>query len=147
MESNNDSVSAESVSAPPVQKKTVRVNLGITIPTMNVNHTALYKHAEKLPGFKASGFRAMFYTPPARGGKNLQSREHDEVISRAIKAMGLKLQFETRLIKKIEYRFVNIYGTFVDSNEEEETALRQQLAEIVRKFQRTPQAVEIKRLP
>ncbi|MEX0597715.1 MAG: hypothetical protein WD512_14580, partial [Candidatus Paceibacterota bacterium] len=80
--------------------------------TDSINHTAIYKHACTLPGFNEEAFKRMFRTGPSRD-KNLQSREHDEVISRAIKAMGLKLQFFTNESKKKGVtRFVKIYGNY-----------------------------------
>lgn len=125
----------------PAKVKRVFRKIGIKMPTSNVNHTALYKSASELPGFKEEAFKVMYRTAPARG-KDLQSREHDEVISRAIKAMGLSLQFTFGATKKTaSTRYVEIYGTYSDS--EQKTEIEEKLKKIVKSFQRVPQSVQI----
>jgi hypothetical protein len=120
-------------------KKTKYRKLAVKIPTSNVNHTALYKYASELSGFNKSGFEANYQSEPSRY-KNLESREHDEVISRAIKAMGLKLQFVTGGSKKKgPVRFVEIYGNY--STEDQMNELQKELQMIVKRFQRVPQVV------
>ncbi|KKK49836.1 hypothetical protein LCGC14_3131030, partial [marine sediment metagenome] len=57
----------------------------ITIPTINVNHTALYNDALTFSDFQSSSFQAMYKTDSNIYKKyNRDSREHDEVISRAV---------------------------------------------------------------
>lgn len=111
--------------------------VGITIPTSNINHTALYKHGETLEDFKSSTFETIYKTPPANAHrvKNLESREHDEVISRVIKAMGLSLQF-------VEFRgsrYVNIWAKFRTTTPEEREKIVETLNTIIRKFRRKPE--------
>jgi hypothetical protein len=127
-------------SAASTKKKTIRTKIGIRIKTTNINHTALYKHASELPGFKVGAFKAIYRSEPYRF-KDTSSREHDEVISRAIKAMGLSLQFFVGGSKKTPIRYVEVYGSY--TNEDEQNQLTNQLKTIVKKFQRIPENIEI----
>lgn len=131
-------------SVPPKVKRVFR-KIGIKLDTPNVNHTALYKYASGLPGFKEGAFQAIYRTEPSRD-KNVQSREHDEVISRAIKAMGLSLRFGLGGTKKTgPIRFVEIYGTYSDDAQKNE--IETKLKKILKSFQRVPQPVAITAIP
>jgi hypothetical protein len=114
--------------------------IGFSIRTDNVNHTGLYKHAQTLPGFKESGFKTMYRTEPGRF-KSVTSREHDEVISRSVDVMQLKLQFVTHT----DTRYVNVYGKVRTGDEDVEKELVDKLNEFIRKFQRKPESIELKR--
>lgn len=116
--------------------------LKICIPTTNVNHTALYKHAEKLGGssFRTESFRRQFYSKPSPyGKKDTTSREHDEVIVRALEVMGLKKQF----VSLRGTRYVIIYDNYKTADQDSIDALREELNDFVKHFQRKPQKVEI----
>jgi hypothetical protein len=106
--------------------------IGITIPTANINHTAPYKHGETLDNFKSGAFKSQYKTD-SRRGKDVESREHDGVISRVIKAMGLMIQF----VEVRGSRYANIYAKFRTTDGSEVPC--EQLLTIVKKFRRKPE--------
>lgn len=72
----------------------------IKMRTDRINHTALFKNAEKKGKFNAENFNRMFYSEPVRGGKNKSSREHDEVISRTLPVLGFSVIYDVVTFKK-----------------------------------------------
>jgi hypothetical protein len=138
--SSSEDVFIQTSASSSSKKKTIRLKIGIRIKTTNVNHTALYKHASNLPGFKVEAFKTTYRSEPSRF-KDVSSREHDEVISRAVKAMGLSLQFFVGGSKRNPFRYVEIFGSY--TNEDEKIQLTNQLKTIVKKFQRIPENIEI----
>lgn len=115
--------------------------IGFTMRTRNVNHTGLYTYVQSHPvyknAFKEREFELMYKTTSSRY-KNVTSREHDEVISRAIKAMGLQLQF----VIYQGNRYVNIFGKV--RNEEELAQITEKLNICITRFQRKPEPIEMK---
>ncbi len=114
----------------------------ITIPTINVNHTALYNDALTFSDFQSSSFQAMYKTDSNIYKKyNRDSREHDEVISRAVKVMGLKVCYKT---KKNTTRYAVIYAQCRTEDTGSRDNIIKKLREFVRKYQRIPTEISLK---
>jgi hypothetical protein len=116
----------------------------IVIPTVEVNHTALYKACEKLPDdiraqAKLNNFAAMYHTIGYQG-KDKSSREHDEVISRCTKALGLATLYIDHSTKKSSTRYVVVYQKY--RNEEEQIIAAKQVADYLKHFTRRPEVRE-----
>lgn len=80
----------------------------IIIETNNVNHTALYTAGEKTGKMATDSFRRLYLSPGGQG-KDLKSREHDEVISRAVPTLDLNVTFREFSTKRTIRRFAVIY--------------------------------------
>jgi hypothetical protein len=109
----------------------------IKMRTDNVNHTALYKGAENTGLLKETAFKALFYhKPSSRGSKDLTSREHDEVISNCVPALGFKCSFVEVRTKKESTRYAIIYDR-VDNTEDAIKASTRKLNDFALHYRRT----------
>lgn len=140
LEQISDAEPNSSSTSPCTAEKIFFRKLSILMPTRNVNHTEIYKQGSALSGFKEEGFKTMFRTEPSRD-KNLESREHDEVISRAVKAMGLSCQFQQAGSKRLPFRVVRIFATYF--NEDQKKEIETKLNRIIKSCQRKPQSLTI----
>ena len=114
----------------------------ITIPTTNVNHTALYKDASLSENFRGGAFAAMYKTDSDQYKKyERDSREHDEVICRAVEVMDLKVRFQERRTRKSTTRYAVIYAECRTEDTETRETIRRQLQEFARKYQRVPSQI------
>ena len=93
------------------------VHAYIIMETNNVNHTALYSAVNKTDEFKSESFKRLYWSIPSPyGRKDLSSREHDEVIARAVPVLGFTASFREFVTKKSTRRFV-VISKRVDTNE------------------------------
>ena len=125
------------VSATSVTKVPKHVFTYIKMRTDNVNHTALYKEAEKTGLLKETAFKALFYhKPSSRGPKDLTSREHDEVIYNCVQVLGFKCSFVEVRTKKELTRYAIIYDR-VDNIEDAIKACTRKLNDFALHYRRT----------
>jgi hypothetical protein len=106
--------------------------LKITMSTSNISHTALYRHACSMPGFKEGTFQKMYYTNKTYPDKDKTSREYDEVISRSCIAMGLKVMY----VNEKYDRYAVIYQEFRTTKTYQEQMIREKLELFEKRFQR-----------
>lgn len=103
----------ENYSDPRLKRKGKFLYVYIMMRTDDVNHTALYKDAEKIGGkdgsFKSDTFQRCFYSSPKYGGKDRSSREHDEVISRALPVLGFSKTYYVERTKRTVTRYLVVY--------------------------------------
>ena len=101
----------------------------LVIPTSSLNHTALFVPSDT--------FKRQYYTLPQKFGKDKESREHDEVLSRGIKHMGLHICFAVvHQGKKNEQRVAIIYGKI--RKESDRSSIVNSLQTILKKYLRYP---------
>jgi len=103
----------------------------IIMRTSHVNHTALFKAAEKTETFK----RAFYTTPSKYSGKELTSREHDEVICQSLLALslGIKVAFKEG---KNGWRYAIFHSEFRSTDADSSNAIRIMLADFSKQYKR-----------
>lgn len=106
----------------------------LVMETNDINHTALYKTGEVKEGFKLDTFKRLFYTSPGRG-KDVTSREHDEIISGIIPLLGLHVFYRETHTKKNTRRFAIIYKKII-STEAEINEAKREMEDFYRHYRR-----------
>ena len=104
----------------------------IVMETTNVNHTALYTAADKTGELATDSFKRLYSSPGGRY-KDLKSREHDEVISRAVPVLGFRVSFREVSNCRLRRRFVVIYKRI---NSESMTQTETELQNFFKHFRR-----------
>lgn len=135
------------VPTPPSSIKTTPKFMYAYIETepCRLNHTALYKAAEKTGKLKIDTFQRIYYTAPSGyGKKDKTSREHDEVISRSVPCIT-NFSVAYRVVtftKSPPKRFITIYKKYRPSTDSETQIIRE-LNDFVKHYRRHDEQIPV----
>jgi len=121
----------------PNDKKQKRQIVGVRIPTAEINHTNLMADAinKGLDGGIVERFHAQFRNMKKKD-KQLEDREHDEVIAMCTRHFDFDSHFEDVKTRRESKRYVIIYKE-IKNNEEEIKKYKQELEDIVKHHRRS----------
>lgn len=143
--------SEETEKVPPVPAGPKFQFAFIVIPTVDVNHTALFKAAEKGGKMKKEYFSRLFYTgtPGPYGPKDRSTREHDEVITLACEQLGIKVSFTEKKTNKGRNitRYAIFYIHYRTSEPGELLAAEKELNEFIKHYRRHDRVYPVQIIP